>query len=145
MIRRPCIAALLLSCAAAAQAAEPRGHLDVSASWARPTAPGISVGVVYFAVHNSGSTADRLIAAASPVAGKAELHETRTVDGMMQMRAVDGVQIPAGATIRSEPGGLHLMLTGLKQPLRSGSSFALTLRFRDAGPVTIQVPVKESP
>jgi copper(I)-binding protein len=61
---------------------------------------------------------------------------------MMQMRPVEGVDIPPGVPIKIEPGGLHIMLQGLKQPLAPGFVFPLTLDFRDAGMLVVQVPVK---
>jgi periplasmic copper chaperone A len=58
------------------------------------------------------------------------------------MRQVSAVSCPAGATVKVEPGGLHVMLLGLKHPLIEGTRFELTLRFRDAGAVVLQVPVR---
>ncbi len=125
-----------------APAADQRiGDLSVASPWSRPTAPGAAVGVVYFSITNSGRQPDRLLEASSPVAGRSEFHESRTVQGIMQMRAVASIECPPGVT-KIEPGGLHLMLVELKQPLAAGTQFALTLRFRDAGSLTVQVPVR---
>jgi hypothetical protein len=133
---------LFLAAPTPAPAADQRvGDLSVASPWSRPTAPGATVGVVYFSITNSGRQADRLLAASSPIAATAEFHESRTVQGTMQMRAVTSVECPPGIT-KIEPGALHVMLVGLKQPLAAGTRFALTLRFRDAGSMTMQVPVE---
>jgi copper(I)-binding protein len=63
----------------------------------------------------------------------------------MQMRQVLSVACPAGATVKIQPGGLHIMLLGLKQPLVEGARLDLTLRFRDAGSLSLQVPVQNGP
>jgi copper(I)-binding protein len=125
-----------------AQVAESRvGNLIVTEARARPTPPGISVGAVYFSVENSGRTADRLLSVSTPVAGKAELHESRLVNGVMEMRQVTSVECPAGATVKAAPGGLHVMLLGLAAPLAAGTQIDVSLHFRDAGVLTLKVPV----
>ena len=124
-----------------AKTAESRiGNLIVEVR-ARATPPGISVGAIYFSVKNAGSTADRLLSVSTPVAGKVELHESRLVNGVMEMREVTSVECPAGATVKATPGGLHVMLLGLAAPLAAGSDFDVSLHFRDAGILTLKVPV----
>ena len=124
-----------------AKTAESRiGNLIVEVR-ARATPPGISVGAIYFSVKNAGSTADRLLSVSTPVAGKVELHESRSVNGVMEMRQVTSVECPAGATVKATPGGLHVMLLGLAAPLAAGSDFSVSLHFRDAGVLTLKVPV----
>jgi periplasmic copper chaperone A len=76
------------------------------------------------------------------IAGKVEIHESRNVEGAMQMRAVTYVECPPGTTVKIEPGGLHVMLIGLTRPLIAGTVFTLTLQFRDAGALTLRVPVE---
>ncbi|MEA3160662.1 MAG: periplasmic copper chaperone [Gammaproteobacteria bacterium] len=124
-----------------AKTAESRiGNLIVEVR-ARATPPGISVGAIYFSVKNAGSTADRLLSVSTPVAGKVELHESRLVNGVMEMREVTSVECPAGAIVKATPGGLHVMLLGLAAPLAAGSDFDVSLHFRDAGILTLKVPV----
>jgi len=60
---------------------------------------------------------------------------------VIEMRELPSVPCPAGATVNSEPGGLHVMLVGLNRPLMAGTTFPVTLRFRDAGVLTLQIPV----
>jgi periplasmic copper chaperone A len=125
-----------------AQTAETRiGNLIISEARARPTPPAVSVGAVYFSITNTGSTADRLLSVSTPVATKVELHESRSVQGVVEMRAVTAVECPPGKTVKVAPGGLHVMLLGLAAPLVAGSEFVVSLQFRDAGVVTLKVPV----
>ena len=92
---------------------------------------------------SSSPTADRLVAASTPVADKAELH-TMSMSGMvMKMRPIAGVNIPAGQKVTLAPGGMHIMLIGLKKPLQAGQSFPLALTFAQAGTRTVEVAVEK--
>jgi copper(I)-binding protein len=125
-----------------AQAAESRvGNLIITEARARPTPPGISVGAIYFSITNAGSRADRLLAVSTPVASRVELHESRNMRGVVDMREVTSVECPPGATVRATPGGLHVMLLGLAAPLAAGTEINVSLQFRDAGVMTLKVPV----
>ena len=138
-----CGAALLACCIALpAQAADFRtGDLIVAQPWSRPTPPVATVGAVYFSLTNTGPTPQRLTAISSPVARQVEIHETRRVQGMIQMRAVTFVDCPPGGTVRSEPGGLHVMLVGLNRPLTPGMQYPLSLTFQDGGVLNVMVTV----
>jgi copper(I)-binding protein len=85
--------------------------------------------------------ADAIVAASSPVAETVEPHRTVNEGGVMRMLPARDLALPAGNLVEFKPGGLHIMLIGLKAPLRQGDSFALTLRFRTAAPVTVQVKI----
>jgi periplasmic copper chaperone A len=113
----------------------------VNRVWSRPTPPTATVGVVYFSITNMGHSTDSLIGVTSSIAEKVELHESRNVQGVVEMRAMTAVEFPPSTIVKSEPGGLHMMLIGLTHPLVAGTSFALSLEFRDAGVMTLQVPV----
>ena len=117
------------------------GNLIVTEARARATPPAVSVGAIYFSITNAGATADRLLSVSTPAADKVELHESRTAQGVVEMRAVPSVECPPGATVKSEPGGLHVMLIGLTQPLKAGSEIPVSLQFRDAGVLRLKVPV----
>jgi len=126
-----------------AQPADARlGQLAVTHAWARPTPPAVTVAAVYFAITNFGAKEDRLLNVTSPIAARVELHESRDARGVMRMRELTSVPCPAGATVVSEPGGLHVMLIGLNRPLMAGTAFPVALKFRDAGTLTLQVPVE---
>jgi copper(I)-binding protein len=113
----------------------------VQQPWARASAGQAANGAAYLTFANQGA-ADRLVAAASPVARRVELHTHINDNGVMRMREVEGgIAVPQGTTTL-RPGGLHVMLMGLHQPLREGESFPLTLRFASGAEVTVQVPVR---
>jgi periplasmic copper chaperone A len=99
-------------------------------------------GAVYLSIMNHGNTDDKLLSLSATKAATAEIHET-TMDGdVMKMRALEtALNIPAGATVEMKPGGVHIMLTGLKAPMKKGDVVAVTLVFERAGPVKLDVPV----
>jgi copper(I)-binding protein len=115
--------------------------LNIVQPWSRATAPGVSVGVAYFEIVNGGA-ADTLTGIESPVAAHVEMHSMTTVDGVMQMRQLSFVGVPAKGRLQFQPGGLHVMLIDLKQPLKEGDRFPLTLVFRHAGRVRVDVIVQ---
>lgn len=112
------------------------GDLLITNLWSRATPGGAKVGGGYLTIENKGGVADRLISATSPVSGKVEVHEMSMVNGVMTMRPLDsGLAIEAGKTVTLAPGGFHLMLTDLKQPLKEGEKLPVTLEFEKAGKV----------
>jgi copper(I)-binding protein len=115
--------------------------IQVAEAWSRPTPPGIEVGVAYFVINNRGKD-DRLVGASSPVAKRAELHISQMEGGVMKMKPLDAVEVRSGVPTSFEPSGRHVMLVGLKQPLKAGEVFPLVLNFANAGPVKVQVRVK---
>ena len=128
----------LLTATAPVLAQAPPPAISVDHAWARATPPLATSGAVYLTIVDHGAP-DRLIGVTTPVAGKAELHRTTMRGNVMQMRAVDGLAVSGPAPVTLAPGGYHVMLTGLKQPLQQGQSFPLTLQFEHAG--SVQVPV----
>lgn len=119
------------------------GDIVVAHPWSRPL-PAVAVtGAAYFTLNNRGSDNDRLIAAASPVAKRVEIHEHSMRDGVMSMRQVSGADVIPGRSTVFEPGGLHVMLMGLREPLSEGKSFPLTLTFERAGSVVVTVIVEK--
>ena len=110
--------------------------------YAKATAPGARAGGAYFTLENRGAQGDRLIAVASPAAASAEMHSMAMDGNVMRMRALREIEIPAGARVALKPGGLHVMLLDLKQPLVSGDTVPLTLTFARAGTVEVTVNVE---
>lgn len=109
---------------------------------AAETPPGAKTGVVYLDIVNAGG-ADRLLSAkAGEITDYIELHATQFEGDLMRMRKVEAIDLAGGATTSLKPGGLHIMLIDLKQPLRAGQSFALTLQFEKAGTVQVSVPIR---
>lgn len=116
--------------------------VEVSQAWSRP-APQGGNGAGYAVISNRGTTADTLVAASSPVAARIEIHESMVMGGQAMMHPrPGGLPVPAGATVALKPGGWHMMLMGLKQPLKAGDRFPATLTFRKAGKVTVQFSVQ---
>ena len=130
-------ALLLMSCGGGGQP-----NITVANGWTREVAPRQSAAAAYVTISNGGNGADRLIGAESPVSAEATLHSSLSSDGVARMRRIDGgVKIPANSTISFEPGGNHIMLTGLKRPLRAGETAELTLVFEKSGrrPIALRV------
>ncbi len=145
-LRKVLLAVLAASSAAlhgpAVSASEsPRNALQIDQLWSRATPPGMTMGVGYFSITNRGKRADQLIGAASPRARAVELHQTIEEGGVSRMRPAKVVEISPGQTVTAKPGGLHLMLIGLKGPLVAGEVVPVTLEFRHAGKVPVALKV----
>lgn len=118
------------------------GDLQISGAFSRATLPNAPVGAGYVTILNTGPNDDRLVSASSPVAGVAQLHEMKMEGDVMKMAELpDGIAIPAGSTVTLSPGGLHIMLMDLKQPLVEGTMVPLTLTFEKSGTIEIQLAV----
>ncbi|WP_283149568.1 copper chaperone PCu(A)C [Silvimonas soli] len=143
-ILRPLLLSTALCASFAATAAQPAATnaIQVEHAWSRATPPGAAIGAAYFEITNNSKTADTLIGASSPVAATASVHEMKMANGMMQMRAVPQLPLPAQGNISFSPQGYHVMLNGLKAPLKEGSHFALTLQFAKAGAISVDVVVQ---
>lgn len=134
---------LMLSAALPAQAHDfTVGALKIDHPWARATPGQAKNGAAYMMIHSGEAADDRLVSAATDVAQRVELHNHMNVDGVMQMREVEGIDVPAGGMAALKPGGFHVMLMGLKAPLKEGESFPLTLTFEKAGSTTVEVKVE---
>jgi len=92
------------------------------------------------------ATGGKLVAASSPVAGVVEIHEMRMDGDTMRMRAIPGLDLPAGQAVQLKPGGYHVMLMDLKQPLKAGETVPVTLVIEGPGGqrenVQVQAPVR---
>ncbi|GAA0778149.1 copper chaperone PCu(A)C [Roseibium denhamense] len=118
------------------------GDLTLVHPWTRATPPKAKAGGGFIEIINSGTEADRLVGARSDFAAKVEIHEMAVTDGIMRMRELDnGIEIPAGGTVALEPGGLHIMFMGLKQPFEEGSTVPVVLTFEKAGDYAIDLAV----
>ena len=130
-------------------AAAPNSHAHTASPimimqpWARATPPGAPTAAAYLTIMNHGSEPDMLIGGSSPQAERVEFHQSTIDNGIMKMRpATNGVTIPAGRTVELKPDGYHVMLTGLKEPLRSGTMLPVTLRFAKAGSIEVVFAVE---
>jgi copper(I)-binding protein len=118
------------------------GALTISHPWSRATAGAAKVGALYLTVANAGAEADRLVGVTADVAERCELHLSGTEGDVMTMRMVDQVEVPAGGSAVFAPHGAHVMLMGLKAPLKKGTSFPAVLHFEKAGDVAVEVTVQ---
>jgi len=118
------------------------GSLEISAPWARATPKGAAIGGGYLKITNAGTTADRLVGGSTAISGKLEVHQMSMSSGVMKMRPVTGgLEIKPGETVELKPGGVHIMLVGLKQQLQQGHHFTATLQFEKAGTVDVDFSV----
>ena len=137
MIRTLTLSALLLLAAC-----EPQGKPDIQLgnAWARPTA-GQAPGAVYVSIANEGRSEDRLTGAFTDHAAMAMVHQNELVEGVAKMRMAGEIRIPAGDRIDMVPGGTHIMLEGLRAPLKADDEFELVLKFKEAGDRNVTVKV----
>jgi hypothetical protein len=131
-----CVAALAQP---GAQTAAQAGGVEITAAWARATPGGAENGSAYLTLLSPGG--DRLTGVTSPVAEKAQLHQMTNDGGIMRMRDVAALDLPPGQKVTLKPGGLHIMMMGLKHPLQPGQSIPLTLQFDKAGTRAVSVAV----
>jgi periplasmic copper chaperone A len=117
------------------------GQIEVNNGWARATPGKAENGAAYVTI--ASPTADRLVSVSTPLAKQAELHTMEMKGMVMQMRPVAGIDISAGQPVSLKPGGEHIMLLGLTQPLREGQTFPLTLTFEKAGSQAVTVTVEK--
>jgi hypothetical protein len=103
---------------------------------------GQGTGAVYVTLSNSGSQADALVAASTDTARTVELHEVQNEGGVMKMRPVKSIPVPAGGKVELKPGGYHLMLLGLKRDLKPGETVPVTLKFEHGAEVRIDAAVR---
>jgi copper(I)-binding protein len=119
------------------------GALEIGQPWARATPPSAPAGGGFLKITNTGSTPDRLVSASSPAAELVQVHEMKMDGNVMRMREVEkGLEIPAGGSVTLAPGGFHLMMMGLKGPLKQGASVPVTLVFEKAGRVEVEMTVE---
>ena len=119
------------------------GDLVIMHPTLRATPPGAEVGAGYVTITNNGDSTDRLVGGEATFAGRVELHEMKMVDQVMKMKPLpNGVEIPAGATVKMKPGGNHIMFMMLKEPLEEGETQKARLVFEKAGEKELTFKVK---
>lgn len=119
------------------------GAITIGHPWSREAPATAKVAGGYLALKNKGTEPDRLLSATGEIAGRTEIHEMAVDDkGVMTMRPVDGVEIPAGAEVALKPGSFHIMFFELTRVPRDGEKFAGTLTFEKAGTVEVEFAVE---
>ena len=120
------------------------GGVEVRDGWARPAAQGGN-GAIYFVVENDSAETQELIGVAADVAEAIEMHESRMSGDVMEMHQLESVSLEPGEEVVFEPGGLHIMLIGLKQDLKTGDNFQITLDFANYEDIQVTVSVQDTP
>ena len=136
-----CSALFCLSSVAALAHDYTLGDITINHPWARATPPrAVNAGVF---MQLSSKSSDQLLFASSDLADKAEVHEMKIVDGVMKMRPLAaGLELAPNQSVKLAPGSFHIMLFGIKQALKEGDQFPLTLTFAKAGKITVDVKVQ---
>jgi copper(I)-binding protein len=141
-MKRVVVPVLMLALAGAASAHAWPGDLTIKDPVMRAVAPGVANTAGYLTIVNAGAKPDRLLSVSCACANSVEVHQSQVMNGMAMMMASGPVAIPAHGQLSFSPGGYHLMVTGLKTPLKDGGSEAVTLRFEHAGTVTVDFAVR---
>ena len=141
--------ALVLALLATGIAAQGSAHeyaldkLTIGHPWSPASHGNAKTAAVYVTFVNDGAKSDRLLGVSSPMATHASLHSNEVSGGINHMHEMPGIDLPAGKTVELKPGGLHIMLMGLKQPLKDGDMVPLTLTLADEGEVPVEVMVMD--
>ena len=117
------------------------GNIMIHDGWARASLGSAPNSAAYMTLMINSGEADKLVAVATPLADSAELHTHMMDDGIARMRPVEAIEIAPGEPTILQPGGLHVMLMGLRGKLDEGSTLPMTLTFENAGDVTLDVPI----
>lgn len=137
-MKRILLAALLLASCSKSGAPD----LQISDAWARETVAGQTATAAYMTIDNRGAGDDRLISVEATRLAKAMLHASESSGGVSRMREMGaGLALPAGTAVQLEPGGTHVMITGLNGSLRSGQVMKLRLKFEKSGARDVDVAV----
>ncbi|MGL5001388.1 MAG: copper chaperone PCu(A)C, partial [Casimicrobium sp.] len=133
------LSAVIVSSAAFAGDDVKHGNLTMGHPWARATPGAVKNSAAFFTIENKSATPDKLIGVSGDVAREIQIHTMLTEAGVMKMREIKSLDVPANGKTELTPGGLHIMLIGLKEGLKDGTKFPLTLKFEKAGEVKVTV------
>lgn len=134
------LAFLSLACVVSAQEYT-QGDMRVMRPWMLEVPPVSANGAAYLTIRNQSAQDDVLISVESAAAESVEIHEHVHRNGLMKMQKIDALLVKAGSDVPFAPGGYHLMLMGLHQPLKAGERFPVTLHFKAAGDMQVDVEV----
>lgn len=116
--------------------------IEIQDAWGR-VVPETPNGAFYMVIQNQGREADRLVRASTEVCGIVELHETVMEEGVMRMRPLEGIEVPAGGATTLQMGGLHIMCLERQPELAVGDVTPVTLVFEKAGEIVVDVEIRE--
>jgi hypothetical protein len=140
-LRAPALPAACLALLAAAVSAAAPPVLTAQEAWIRAT-PGVDVAAAYLTLRNAGTQPVVVTGVRSPAAESAMIHETKLINGESTMRPQESLRIAPGEAVRFAPGGLHIMLHGLKRPLAVGDEVPVTVLLEGGGSVTVLARVR---
>ncbi|MEH2506688.1 copper(I)-binding protein [Bradyrhizobium sp. AZCC 1578] len=132
---------LLLSGGFAHSQTAGQNSIAIERAWSRATPAGAKNGAVYGTVINNGNLSDSLVGAATPVGDQVQFHSVAEENGVSRMREMPTVDFRPRAKVTFSPGGMHIMIVGLKEPLKEGQSFPMTMTFEKAGKIDVMIPV----
>lgn len=119
-----------------------QGGIEIKDAWVRETPPGSNITALYLNIKNTGEKSDTLNSVSTNVSESSEIHKTSLDDkGVAKMEMMKSVTIGSGETVNFEPGGMHIMLIGLQQPIKSGDIVEVKLNFETTGETTIKAKV----
>jgi copper(I)-binding protein len=118
--------------------------LEISDPWVREPNPARPIGAAFMTITNPGDEAVSIVGASSKAAEVVEIHEMKMEDGMMKMRMIESLEIPAHGTVKLEPGGYHLMLIRLTGKLVDGDSVEIELKLSNGEALEVKAPVKKA-
>ncbi|WP_457626903.1 copper chaperone PCu(A)C [Persephonella sp.] len=110
--------------------------------WVRAVPPNMKNSALFMTIVNDGDEDDELIGVETDIARMAQIHKTVNENGVMKMVHVDKIEIHGHTKVELKPGGYHIMLMGLKRPLKEGGMLKFTLIFKNSGRIQIEAPVK---
>ena len=134
----------LANLSAPACAAGLADQISVIDPYVRLAPPGAKATAAFMIVRNTSDKEIQIVKANSPSANATELHNHTNDGGVMRMRQVKEIALPAKGEAVLKPGGYHVMLIDMKAPLKEGDKVAITLGFSDGGTKTIEAPVKKA-
>lgn len=137
---------LLCGLAGVSQSADGKAPAAVQAgtAWAIPAGPGQIMTAAYVSLRNRGKAPQTLLGASSNVAADVQMHSSEIKGGIARMRRVERLTVPARGELKLTPGGPHLMLMGLKRPLKVGDRITVHLRFEGGANLNVAVPVTDT-
>jgi len=137
-----CVLMLLFASNSAHAHSYKQGDISIGHIWARATPTGATTAAIYVPLLNNGKETDSLIGASSELASKIEIHQDTNDNGIMKMQKLDAVTLEPNKPVSLRPNGTHLMVFGLKQQLKEGGMFPLTLQFEKAGSIKVEAMIE---
>lgn len=128
----------------AAPLASAAGDIQISDPWVQAAPPNVKVMAAYLEIHNSGKKPATLISVSSPAFDQVSIHQSMMHGEMMHMEQIEELSIPAQGSVTLKPGGLHLMLTDAKKPLKAGDQVPMMLVFKNGKKIAVKATVRSS-